>query len=103
MTAFVPDYDERDLKKINLAIQQLASGRSNAVGTLTCSTLGTTTVTDANCATASKVQLTPSSSNGAAAIASTWISSTGVLNGSFIVSHTVASTTDRTFGYAIVG
>jgi hypothetical protein len=36
-------------------------------------------------------------------LASTWVSSTGTLNGSFVVDHTVASTTDRIFGYAVVG
>ena len=33
MTAYVPGITETDLKKIVLAIQQLAAGRSNAVGT----------------------------------------------------------------------
>jgi type II secretory pathway component HofQ len=101
MTAYVPGLDERELRKYALSLQQLASGRSNAVGTVTCSTLGTTTVTNANCSAGSQPQLTASSSNGAAAYTSTWVST--VSNGSFVVSHTVASTTDRTFRYAIVG
>ena len=103
MTAYVPDVNEKDLQKYARSLQQLAAGRSNAVGTVTCSTLSKTTVTDANCAVGSKVQITASSSNASAALTSTWISSTGTLNGSFVVDHTVASTTDRTFGYAIVG
>lgn len=101
MVAYVPGLDERDLNKLITSLQQLASGRSNAVGTVTCSTAATTTVTDANCAAGSKVQLTPSSSAGAAIVASTWVSS--ATNGSFVVAHTVASTTDRTFNYAILG
>jgi len=103
MTAYVPDLNEKDLKKYVRSLGELAAGRSNAVGTVTCSTLGTTTVTDANCASASKIQLTASSSNASVALTSTWVSSTGTLNGSFVISHTVASTTDRTFAYAISG
>ncbi len=101
MTAYVPSLNERDLSKYAISLQQLASGRSNAVGTVTCSTGASTTVTDANCAAASKVQRTASSSNAAAATTSTWFSSAS--NGSFVVAHTVASSTDRTFVYAIIG
>jgi hypothetical protein len=39
MTAYVPGITETDLKKIVLAIQQLAAGRSNAVGTVTLTTI----------------------------------------------------------------
>ena len=44
MTAYVPGITETDLKKIVLAIQQLAAGRSNAVGTVTLATGAATTV-----------------------------------------------------------
>lgn len=101
MTCYVPGTYETDLKKINLSLGQLAAGRSNAVGTVTCSTLSSTTVEDDNCADGSQPQLTASTSNAAAALGSTWVSS--VANGEFVVSHTVASTTDRTFRYAIIG
>jgi hypothetical protein len=101
MVAYVPGLDEKDPNKLIMSLQQLASGRSNAVGTVTCSTGATTTVTDANCAAGSKVQLTASSSNAAAASTSTWFSSAS--NGSFVIAHTVASTTDRTFAYSIHG
>lgn len=101
MTVYVPDVNDPDLKKVIRSLGQLASGRSNAIGTVTCSTSSTTTVTDANCSAGSFVQLTASSSNAAAAATSTWFSSAS--NGSFVVAHTVASTTDRTFKYAITG
>lgn len=103
MVAYVPDINERDLKKYALSLQQLGAGRSNAYGTVTCTTLSKTTVTDANCAVASKIGITASSSNACAFITSIWVSSTGVVNGSFTLDHTVASTTDRTFGYTIQG
>ena len=46
MTAYVPGITETDLKKIILALQQLAAGRSNAVGTVTLATGSATTVGD---------------------------------------------------------
>ena len=101
MVAYVPGQNETDLNKLIVSLQQLAAGRSNAVGTVTCSTLGTTTVTDANCSAGSKVQLIASSSAAADAITSTWFSSAS--NGSFVIAHTVASTTNRTFAYSIHG
>jgi hypothetical protein len=99
VTAYVPSLNERDLTKYAISLQQLASGRSNGVGTVTCSTLSSTTVTDANCAAGSRVQLTASSSNAAAA--TVWVTSAS--NGSFVIGHTVASSTDRTFNYAVIG
>ncbi|WOH68114.1 hypothetical protein [Bradyrhizobium sp. BWA-3-5] len=46
MTAYVPGITETDLKKVILALQQLAAGRSNAVGSVTLATgSATTTVT----------------------------------------------------------
>lgn len=54
MTAYVPGITETDLKKIVLAIQQLAAGRSNAVGSVTLATgASSTMVTTANCAAGS--------------------------------------------------
>jgi hypothetical protein len=38
MTAYVPGIAETDPKRIVLAIQQLAAGRSNAVGVVTLTT-----------------------------------------------------------------
>ena len=67
MTAYVPGITETDLKKIVLALQQLAAGRSNAVGTVTLATgSATTVVTTANCAAGSTPMLTPATANAAA-------------------------------------
>jgi hypothetical protein len=83
MTAYVPGISETDLKKIVLAIQQLAAGRSNATGSVTLATgSATTTVTTTNCAAGSTPILTPASANAA---------------------HANSATTGRTFLYAIVG
>lgn len=106
MTAFVPGISETDPKKINLAIQQLAAGRSNAVGTVTLTTgSATTVVTTATgtCAPGSVPRLVPTTANAATEYgAGAWyISSVGV--DTFTITHTNSATAGRTFLYAIQG
>lgn len=106
MTAFVPGITESDLKKIVLAIQQLAAGRSNAVGTVTLTeNEATTTVTDMNCAVGSVPILVPTTANAAAEIGNgtMYIATATILNGSFVITHANAATAGRTFLYAIHG
>lgn len=106
MTAYTPGITETDLKKIVLAIQQLAAGRSNATGTVTLTAnAATTTVTDANCATGSMIDLMPTNANSATEYgAGTWyIATATILNGSFVITHANNAQTDRTFRYAING
>lgn len=104
MTAYVPGITETDLKKIVLALQQLAAGRSNAVGTVTLTTgSATTTVTDNNCAVGSVPILIPTTANAATEFgAGTWYIS-AVANKSFTITHTNSATTGRTFLYALHG
>jgi LDH2 family malate/lactate/ureidoglycolate dehydrogenase len=102
MTIGVVSTEERDLRKFAIAIQQLAAGRSNATGTVTLTESATTTaVTDANFAAGSTVMLTPTTSNAAAALGTTYVSARA--NGSFTLTHANNSQTDRTFLYAIQG
>ena len=101
MTAYVPGLNERDLNKLITSLQQLAAGRSNAYGTVTCSTGTTTTITDANCAVASKIKLTPTTANAALAVTNVYVSAKA--NGSFTLTHGSTTSTDRTFDYAIQG
>ncbi len=104
MTAYVPGITETDLKKIVLAIQQLAAGRSNAVGTVTLATgVATTVVTDKNCAAGSTPLLTPATANAATEVGNGTLYVSAVANGSFTVAHANSATTGRTFLYAIVG
>ena len=103
MTAYVPSLDEKDPRKVNLSIQQLAAGRSNAVGTVSLSTASSTTVTDMNCSSGSRVALTAGTTNAAAALSVLYVPSTGVLNGSFQIVHSGSTQADRTFGYVIQG
>lgn len=104
MTAYVPGTEETDLKKINLAIQQLAAGRSNAVGTVTLATgAATTVVTDMNCAAGSTVLPFPTNAASAAEYVSGNMYIGTVANGSFTITHTNSATAGRTFRYAIHG
>lgn len=104
MTAYVPGITEIDLKKIVLAIQQLAAGRSNAVGTVTLVTgSATTVVSDQNCAVGSTPLLTPATANAATEAGNGTMYVSVVANGSFTITHANSATTGRTFLYAIHG
>jgi hypothetical protein len=104
MTAYVPGITETDLKKIVLALQQLAAGRSNAVGSVTLvAGAAATVVADKNCATGSTPLLTPASANAAAEIGNGTMFVSVVANGSFTIAHANNVTAGRTFLYAILG
>lgn len=104
MTAYVPGITESDLKKIVLAIQQLAAGRSNAVGTVTLATgAATTVVTDKNCAVGSTPIFTPTTANAATEIGNGTMYVSAVANGTFTITHANSATTGRTFLYALHG
>jgi hypothetical protein len=104
MTAYVPGITETDLKKIVLAIQQLAAGRSNAVGKVTLTiNIATTVVSDKNCAAGSTPLLTPTTAVAAAEIGNGTMYISAVANGSFTITHANSPTGGRTFLYALVG
>ena len=104
MTAYAPGIAETDLKKIVLAIQQLAAGRSNAVGSVTLVTGSPTTIVSTpNCAVGSTPILTPASANAAIELGYGTLYVSAVANGSFTITHANSATTGRTFLYAILG
>ena len=107
MTAQVPGINETDLKKIVLAIQQLAAGRSNAVGTVTLATGSATTVVvptqSGMIAPGSTPILTPTTANAAAELASGNMYVSLVGRDTFTITHTNSATTGRTFLFAIHG
>jgi hypothetical protein len=104
VTAYVPGITETDLKKIVLALQNLAAGRSNAVGSVSLATgSATTTVTTANCSQGSTPILTPASASAAAEVGSGTLYVSAVTNGSFTITHANSATTGRTFLYALLG
>jgi hypothetical protein len=104
VTAYVPGVNEADLKKIVTSLQQLAAGRSNAVGTVTLTvSTGTTTVIDANAAVNSTILFSPRSANAAAEIGNGTMYVSAHSDGSFTITHANSATTGRTFRYAIHG
>jgi hypothetical protein len=103
VTAYVPGITETDLKKIILALQQLAAGRSNAVGSVTLAAgASTTVVADKNCSAASTPILTPATAAAAAELGNGTIYVSAVTNGAFTLTH-VNSAAARTFLYALLG
>lgn len=117
MTIQTPSVDDKDVSKSNLAIQQLASGRSNSNGTVTLTQNSATTVVTTRPGTvmpasttpsgvaipASHITLTPLTANAATEFgAGTWyISSVGV--DTFTITHVNSATASRTFSYAVTG
>jgi hypothetical protein len=104
MSALVLAADEKDVRKVNAAINNLAQGRSNAVGTVTLTaSAATTTVTARNCGAGSVVLLSPLTAHAAAEIGNGTIYVSAVANGSFTLTHANNSQADRTFGYVCLG
>ena len=104
MTVLLPAITETDQKKINLSIQQLGAGRSNAVGAVTLTAnAASTVVSDNNVAVGSTISLMPTTANAAAALATTYIPTATIVNKSFTITHANNAQVDKTFRYAIVG
>lgn len=89
------------LKKLTSAVNNILNGKINSISsvTLTANTT-TTTVADLRCTASSVISLMPTSSNAAAALATTYIT---VTKQSFTITHANTSSTDRTFNYAVLG
>ena len=106
MTVYVPGLSETDPKNVIRAVQQLAAGRSNAVGTVTLMvSAASTTVSDENCAIGTTVILTPATSDAAAELknGTLYIPTATITNGSFVITHASNTQPDRTFRYALHG
>ena len=117
MVAYVPELNEQDLKKVILALQQVAAGRSNATGTVTLSTAATTIVTPTRAGTvaaasitpsgltlpASQVIFTPLTIEASSAVATGGMFISAVAKDTFTITHTVSASTSRTFAYSILG
>lgn len=104
MSVAVPFPRETDLEKLITAIRELASGRSNAVGTvtLTASTT-TTTVTAVTCGSGSTVLLSPMTADAASEVGGGTLYISDVDNGSFEITHANDASEDRTFRYVCIG
>lgn len=96
MSALVVNAEEKDNRRICAAINQLAQGRSNAVGTVTLTPSATSTVVSAETiGNDSRVQLTPTTANAAAAMATSYVSAVGIKT--FTITHANNAQVDRTF------
>lgn len=104
MSALILQRDEKDPQKVSQAINQLAQGRSNAIGefTLTASTT-TTTVAAPNCGADSAVFVFPQTPNAANDFGLLNIDPDDVSAGQFIVTHASNARTDRTFWFVCLG
>ena len=97
-------WNETDLRKINAVVRQLMEGRSNSTGTVTFSTDATSkTVTAPTVGAGSVIVLMPQTSAAAAVLATSYIASTDVTPGQFIVHHSSSTSTQRTFGWIALG
>lgn len=84
------------------AINELMRGRSNAVGTVTLTAGVTSTAVDRQTFNAeAQVFLFPRTANAAAALATTYATITAA--GTMTITHANAVSTDRTFGYLVIG
>jgi len=104
MTALVLARDEKDQRRVNTAINELAKGRSNAVGTVTLLlNAASTTVTAQNCGAGSVVLLSALTAHAAAELGNGTIWVSAVANGAFTLAHANNAQNDRTFGYVCLG
>lgn len=104
MTGIVLSAAEKDIPKIVGAVNQLTQGRSNAVGVVTLTaSAATTTVPAPNCAAGSSIFLFPATANAAAIVAATYVLTTNVTAGQFIITHTNNANVDKTFYWVALG
>lgn len=103
MSVNVVGRDEKDLSKFAFAIQQLAEGRSNAVGSVTLTqNVGSTTVTAPTCGSGSTVLLFPETANAATEFVAGTLR-VAPANGSFVITHVNSATASRTFRWVCLG
>ena len=92
--------DSATSRQVSQVVNLLVDGKSNNLGTLTLSSSSTTTVvTDLRVGENSCILLMPTTSN--AANENVFVSSRG--KQTFTLTHANASTTDRSFVYAVIG
>ncbi len=104
MPAYVLSPEEKDLRRHVTAINQLAQGRSNAVGSVTlAANAGATTIKAETCGAASVVLLSPLTAHAAAEIGNGTICVSAVSAGTFTLTHANNAQTDRVFGYVCLG
>lgn len=96
---------ERDIQIIVDSVRELVNGRHNAGGSVTLTPGATTTiVSHPNCSKDSSPTLgAPQTANAAAALATSYIAASDVLQGQFTITHANNGQTDRTFFFMVTG
>lgn len=90
------------IEQVVNAVNAILRGRSNATGSVTLTaSVTSTTINDARISSDSVLLLSPQTANAAGAVATTYQGITA--NGSVVIQHANAVTTDRTFKYVICG
>lgn len=104
MSGFTIPQSERDLSRVVFAVRQLTEGRMNAVGRVTLTANDTsTTVSAPTCGADSSVFLFPATTNAASVVASTYVATTDVTPGQFVVTHPSDANSDKTFYWVALG
>jgi hypothetical protein len=98
---YIPGNNEKDPTRISSAIRELATGRSNAVGTIALTASATTTLVKAANCSAMSVPFLQALTASAAAATGVYIQSVG--KGEFVIAHNSNAATDRIFGYIALG
>jgi hypothetical protein len=98
---YIPGNNEKDPTRISSAIRELATGRSNAVGTVALTASSTTTLVKAANCSALSVPFLQALTASAASATGVYIQS--VEKGQFTIAHNSTAATDRIFGYIALG
>ena len=95
---------ESRIDRIVAALRQMMQGRDNACGVVTLTAGATTTTVPApNCASDSKVFISPATAYAAAEIGNGTLYVSAVANEQFTIAHANDATTDRTFFWTVRG
>src|SRR4051794_2065019 len=98
---YVPGNSEKDQTRYASAIRELATGRSNAVGTVALTASSTTTLVKAANCSALSVPFLQALTASAASATGVYIQS--VAKGEFVIAHNSSAAIDRIFGYICLG
>lgn len=91
-------------RQITAVLNSILLGKTNNTKTVTLTAnAASTTITDARIGVDTVLLLMPQTANAAAALATTYVSATGRVNGSVTISHANNAQTDKTFSVVLVG
>lgn len=96
--------EERDPRVIVDSLRQVIEGRMNTTGIITLAPGAALSVVEfPNCSRDCQVFLFPRTANAAAAVPTTYIGLTDIVQGGFTVRHANNAQVDRTFSFLCIG